>query len=1295
MRTIRRPSRIRITSPDAYLVADRKPTDARSIMLIKSRRRTSSPPSSISATTVEETILVDSFLDGFQHHGMELIDAFSIGRSSFSAIRGAVPAEVSSVEGEMLVDVPIRRNEEAILLTQQNGIYRWLLPLPEADSAGSNGSGIDGQGEEDEAIRRFHIGIHPDEQDGSAQRTRTLQTVAADSLKVFVFKFTVMVGVGHAVTHLEQRVHQGFTLITNEDPDLWHRMENSLYQVLAADRPMCILLLLHSTFSNTLGSYAALGTTPWGRSFIHQGLQSYDAILGFDHPTLSKDPHANAQDLLQGLQAMCGDSPPSIDIIAHGRGGLVARSLTDQLLPASEWQPEVRHVILVGAPNTGTPLADPERWHTLANQYTNVVIAGCRVLSLLPSIDLAATIARESLVGLSILLKSMVSQASVDHNLPGLAALQPDSHYIRQLNKISSVLAGVPVNYCTITTRFAAQLSDGRHDPQELPRQLILSALPGDDGHYMSVNTDLLVETDSMGAVGTELANLFVDRLEFGRTPHIYHTSYFLRPEVTYALHRWLGLTGAARESGPVSGEHLRKSAASRGGRLAGDLPVAVDPNLLTVPAFYTMSDLRFLLQDRKTDYVIVRQRHAERIAYYGFLTAEVDQRLFRQMVRVSRDDLTLADLFELEAGAEWSTCSIEDVWRLNFQIFDASTYRSPCVVLDGDNPVGVFPGTHSVLNSLDLVKKAAAIEDPRATVTRGVEPPATRNRGSDEPRGVSIPPFSAPSLFDPQADSPEIGLPAGVPKGLTQDPYDEVATVETQRFHFYAEMSDQVVVGRTTTLIVTVSPEVIAAAIRGAIATHTADVTLRKKLIIDIIPRQNLAIISEDEELSMARIELDPVTLTQPEQRYIDLRPTHVGKGEIQIIVRQGQVPLATLTLKTKIVDTVAGRTHRVVAETSASRPSRFSSAVNQFRIMETRNGNEIRYQYDLELPTIGVLQHHVSEPILGNRDDYVNELYQRIEECWLVTQADTENFAEEMRSMGGELCDRLFPRELKETLWEHRHAIKSIQVISLEPFIPWEIVHLKEHNRPLPDENWFLGQMGMVRWLHGSYPPEEIRIRPGRSRFLIPNYPLPEDELPETAKEKEFLIQKLGAQEVTPDSASLRDLIRRQGAFDLFHFAGHGSADESDMSEPFLKLQGRLESIQNRGYTQWQSVPDTFRAGLVGQQARLRDGENNMPLVVLNACQVGRLRIKLTSLGGFAQAFLSRGAGAFVSALWSVEDKPSRIFIEAFYNHLLAGKSISQATTAARASSRQAGEASWLAYTVYAHPNARIVWE
>jgi hypothetical protein len=494
--------------------------------------------------------------------------------------------------------------------------------------------------------------------------------------------------------------------------------------------------------------------------------------------------------------------------------------------------------------------------------------------------------------------------------------------------------------------------------------------------------------------------------------------------------------------------------------------------------------------------------------------------------------------------------------------------------------------------------------------------------------------------------------------------------------------MDEEIVLGSVASVTVTASREELARTAGTTGGAGAAELDEARPLILQALPKAHLRIVGD------SRVEIPVPARGEPATVIFDVEPTHAGQGELWVIARQGQVPILTLKLTPAIVAKARGRRAAPMSAdaTAADAPPQ-RAPLQQLEIAETEQGNDLVYRFSLQVPELGLYQDYESNPIRADRAAYVNRLYTLIEERWLGTRGDERDFLAELRAFGVELLEELVPEDLQAVLWRHRRDLTSVMATCTEPFIPWELVHLKRPgSRGLPRETAFLGQMGLVRWLLGRWPPERLRIRDGKARYVIPDYPVEEWALPETAPERAFLEETFGATAVAATQAKVLALLRKPGAFDLLHFAGHGVAEVGDISDARILLAGRVEDGEY--------VQDGLSARTVAAFADLgtRDGA---PVVVLNACQVGRLGYELTSIGGFSDAFVDAGAGVFVSSLWSVGDAPARAFVEEFYRGLRSGLTVSAATAAGRARARSDGDATWLAYAVYGHPQARLVKE
>jgi hypothetical protein len=495
------------------------------------------------------------------------------------------------------------------------------------------------------------------------------------------------------------------------------------------------------------------------------------------------------------------------------------------------------------------------------------------------------------------------------------------------------------------------------------------------------------------------------------------------------------------------------------------------------------------------------------------------------------------------------------------------------------------------------------------------------------------------------------------------------------------ADMPSQLQVGVTVSVACRISRDQIDAIRNRVLDQGRVSADTARKITIEVLPKANVEIVGDD------RTEVDVPGEGQPSEVYFDVRATHPGTCQVWVVVRQGPVPLLTLRLEAPAELTpLPGPASRVPASGGLSVAGRTGlDQATWLSVVELERGQDTVYRYELRSSTLDILQTFESPP-LRHRAEYVAGLYREIEERWLANTEDTENFQQELREFGGSLLSQLFPEKLQDILWRSRDSLKDLLVLSSEPFIPWELVHLKEPGQPLPNESRFLAETGLVRWLYtadSSFPPDTLYARDGQVSVICPHYADPKLDLPSARREAKFLDNLLGARLVPPGESEARKLLR-SGDFDILHFAGHAHADSGEIANSKLLFEGRMA-----GQTY---VPSSISATTVEQLARLAHQDGSRPMVVLNACQAGRLGAQMSSLGGFAKAFLDRGAGAFISSMWSVGDYPASTFVKTLYTELVRDQPISAAATTARQAARRAGDATWLSYAVYAHPRARL---
>ncbi|MFO0577389.1 MAG: CHAT domain-containing protein [Polyangia bacterium] len=330
--------------------------------------------------------------------------------------------------------------------------------------------------------------------------------------------------------------------------------------------------------------------------------------------------------------------------------------------------------------------------------------------------------------------------------------------------------------------------------------------------------------------------------------------------------------------------------------------------------------------------------------------------------------------------------------------------------------------------------------------------------------------------------------------------------------------------------------------------------------------------------------------------------------------------------------------------------------------------------------------MQEMGSTVLTASPREHFREFFGRIERLPLETEEQRQIAEQKLAARGSTLCRQVLPPALRKLLWELRARIRTVQITSDEPWIPWEMCRLESSDPDATEDGLFLCEaFSVCRWLFRAQPDVD-RLALSDLALIVPA----EADLPSAQDEKQFLLSLAGAQRhVTPIPASYLQVVKElsQGRHDAWHFTGHAAADDTgDANRAALLLDQREE------------LTPEDASSCVRKAVRTR------PFVFLNACQSGRAGLSLTDSGGWAQCFLrsgpedagglARGASAFIGTYFSVSDTVATVFARALYTDLLAGRPIGEAAKAARAAARKAapGDPTWLAYTVYADPNGRV---
>jgi hypothetical protein len=274
-------------------------------------------------------------------------------------------------------------------------------------------------------------------------------------------------------------------------------------------------------------------------------------------------------------------------------------------------------------------------------------------------------------------------------------------------------------------------------------------------------------------------------------------------------------------------------------------------------------------------------------------------------------------------------------------------------------------------------------------------------------------------------------------------------------------------------------------------------------------------------------------------------------------------------------------------------------------------------------------------------------------------------------LENLGMHLWRKAVPETIREQFWQEHDRISAFTVQTDTDPVPWELMYPLDGQH---DQGFLAEQFPVLRRATGQSGTHRIRLR--KAAFVVPPGS-PTNAREEVARIRALLGESISMQDVS-EYQELDELLTKPAQVPgLLHFSCHNQF--RDGSGARIQLTGAPFEPQ-----------DLARA--VGSQTLL----SRAPLVFVNACRSAGQTPNWTQLTSWASEFISAGAGAFVGSLWDVRSSAAAEFAECFYDALvIQNLSLGEAVLTSRMTGKAAakdGDPTWLAYTVYGSPAARI---
>ncbi|MBN1453645.1 MAG: CHAT domain-containing protein [Anaerolineales bacterium] len=1120
------------------------------------------------------------------------------------------------------------------------------------------------------------------------------------------------------------------------------------------DRPKvkesaAILLFIHGTFSSTTNGFGSLRQETWKLLQQEYG----DQIFGYDHYTLSQSPIENALDLVKQLPANA-----KLHLVTHSRGGLIGellcrsgrkdsespfddddqklfadnKGIADDLAELSTLlrtkKISVERFVRVACPVRGTSLASKrlDRWLEVIVNVIGKLLppGGSTVYGVITD-----------------LLLELKKQIANPEAMPGLAAMNPESNFIKMINR-PDVQVNVDLSVVA-----------GDIEKNDLAGRL---AIFFTDLFYTDEH-DLVVQTPAMfGGPSRKEGRYF-----FHKGSDVNHFNYFSSRKTAEIIKH--ALTLAPEKLGeegfrPLSEAYVKAipdlelSARSYQMLAMLDIRNSAEQLLEVIARFPDVLQLLPMDEDGSWNFV-------EADAWDKFPNTGN-----RKWVKPLEKDLEQARKFHalLETGNK----KIKD-WDSIVYVAGSASGAPVAVDIDKDEIVfrgtnrgdGTVPWETGIMPELEKERtyymevphgdlanhkdSFAAIYDllNEGATTRLLKTPPRFDRGQEDryllrDEGVEI----YPSQLDLEATV----------LGATPVPHQAPSTKPVRVSVVHGNLSfcsNPVAVGHYEGDGLFSAEKALDHHLNGRLsARHTLGRYPGPEGTVEVVLND------KDKKPGGAIIvglgkagELSPHKLSNSFTNA--LREFGVKASENDIVGEDGELTLSTLLIGT-------GGNGLSVSNSVDAILSGVIQANRSFsQIVETQKGDS-RHRYNLRIAEVqfvelfkdqAILAVKALRPFLDNEAFVVNPKLQSLQGGWkrmayeeppgwwnriyiraeedgpgsLIFSVPTDRARSEESRLGVQRrnMDRLIVQAAKNPNWDQdlatalfelmipnriKGSFKDMQsvlfVVDKEAArIPWELLYDRRSGQDLP----LVIQVGMIRQFSTfSFQDRVVDVKnknvmvvgnPANTPEIFSNLPGAEQEANLVASKLEeagFQVQRA----IHTDSSYIMSHLFSKD-YRVLHLAGHGVYE--------YKYKESIEA-----------EPEVFTGMVLGDGVFLTANEikkkTDIPeLVFINCCHLGKLsspkeedKTPTYAYNDFA-ASLSReliemGVKAVIAAGWAVDDAAAMTFAEVFYEHLLKGYRFGDAVKAARVETyllHKDRTNTWGAYQCYGDPDYRLV--